>query len=166
MAAAASSLEVRFTTLEAKIDKLLSKCYEKGGGENGDGELEARLSQLELLLFRSPLEEFKLLDEHIASMLPKMMPRRNAYEPEVEASNKSAASRTTLPNCEHFDIGEKVAAEPEVSELPYVPAFPFRDCTSAVKGQESLSVKIKISESANVQCDESTNVKKAINESK
>ena len=41
------------------------------------GDVQTRLSRLELLLFRTPVEDFKPLDDSIASLMPKMASSSN-----------------------------------------------------------------------------------------
>ena len=87
----------RLDGIAAKVDALCAKVDRTvGDGLRGEDAragvshdisgFDARLSRLELLLFRVPLEEFKIVDEHVKATLPKLMEAKNINEPEIEMS--------------------------------------------------------------------------------
>ena len=80
-------------------------------GKNIEGELETRLGRPELLLFRSPLTDFKLLDEHIASVLRKTTPRHHTSEPERIPTRVKGLTRVKRPTrVQHmsYDFNETI----------------------------------------------------------
>ena len=78
--------------MSGKIDQLVVKCLLRSGDDGMDevqpnSGLETRLSRLVLLLFRSPLDEFKVLDEYISTTVPVAIVTQKKIKDEKEGKN-------------------------------------------------------------------------------
>ena len=71
-------------------------------------ELSTRIERIELLLLRTPLDDFSILDTHIAKLLPTMASRAPPAQPEVELSPVQHATSFAAPDilskCLIFDM--------------------------------------------------------------
>ena len=123
-----SEISIRLSGIEDRISRL--EAHTDAKFDNYDpGNTTARLDRLEILLFRTHVEDFGPIDEEMKKLLPQTQDVATLYqeaEPEQEASPLKPSSSAENPSghlaptkCALFDISSDVSAEDANNAMPW-----------------------------------------------
>lgn len=118
-------VEKAVLALGSKLDHMLSisKVRQNDDDMNASRDVEqlsGRIDRVEMLLFRTSLDEFQALDQKIAKLMPKMLTRFRG-ETESERSPSTAEIFDISSKCDDEDQTSESEAEKQIEEIEVKP---------------------------------------------